>query len=161
MRPTDLAPAAGRHCENPGAGHVIEARPNPRQRLADDPQALPGLLVDIGPTHRRAVIVRWRAAADLDRRANPHRAGIADDPLPLTPGREDLAIHAGTGDVQNAQRCAAMGITLRHSGHLRVVGSPGGSWRNRAINRLSGRTTKKKTAMATSTKARTALKKSP
>src|SRR6202521_3160140 len=161
VRPANLAPAARHRREDAGPCHIVEAGAHPGKRLADDPQTLPRLLVDVPLAHRGSVIGGRGAAADLDRRTNPHRARIADDPLPLAAGGENLAIHAGTGEVQNAQRCAAIGITLRHSGHFRVLGSPGGSWRNRAINRLSGRTTKKKTAMATSTKARTALKKSP
>src|SRR5579872_4230365 len=45
--------------------------------------------------------------------------------------------------VQNAQRRAAIGISLRHSGHLRVVGSAGGSRRDLAIKAFTGTTTKK------------------
>src|ERR1700726_1173268 len=145
MRPTDLAPAAGRRCENPGAGHVIEAGTHSRERLADNAQALPGLLVDVASAHGGAVIGGWRTAADLDRRTYPHRACVADDTLPLAPGGVGPSRHAGTGEVQNAQRRAPTGIKLRHSGHLRVVGSGGGSRRDRAISLFTGTTTKKKT----------------
>ncbi len=46
--------------------------------------------------------------------------------------------------VQNAHRLAAIGMSLRHSGHFFVVGSGGTSPRFiRAINALTGTTTKK------------------
>jgi hypothetical protein len=49
-----------------------------------------------------------------------------------------------TGCVQCAQRLASIGISLRHSGHFLVVGSAGGgSFFIRAINQLTGTTTKK------------------
>jgi hypothetical protein len=48
-----------------------------------------------------------------------------------------------TCDVQNAQRFAASGISLRHSGHFFVVGSAGGgSFLARAIMAFTGTTTK-------------------
>jgi hypothetical protein len=47
-------------------------------------------------------------------------------------------------DVQNAQRLAAIGTSLKHSGHFRVVGSGGASPRRiRAVKALTGSTTKK------------------
>jgi hypothetical protein len=52
------------------------------------------------------------------------------------------------GDVQNAHRCAPIGISLKHSEHLRVVGSAGGYFRALAIRALTGTTTKKYTAAA-------------
>src|SRR5207249_3648006 len=64
-------------------------------------------------------------------------------------------------DVQKAQRRASMGISLRHSGHFLVVGSIGGCLRARETSALTGVTTKKYTAAATSRKARAALMKSP
>ncbi len=72
----------------------------------------------------------------------------AASPLPITA-------------VQNAHRRAAIGISLRHSGHLRVDGSGGGSLRERAINALIGNTTKKYTAAAMSTNEMTAFSRSP
>src|SRR5512146_672695 len=57
-----------------------------------------------------------------------------------------------TDAVQNAQRRAWIGISLRHSGHLRVVGSTGtGSLLVRATKVLIGSTTRKYTAAATIT----------
>ena len=43
---------------------------------------------------------------------------------------------ATTSVVQNAHRLAAIGISLRHSGQLRVVGSAGGSVRDRATQHI-------------------------
>jgi hypothetical protein len=63
--------------------------------------------------------------------------------------------------VQNAQRLAATGISLRHSGHGRTVSSTGGSVLRRAISVFTGLTTKKNTAAAIDRKAMTALMKSP
>jgi hypothetical protein len=63
--------------------------------------------------------------------------------------------------VQNAQRRAARGMSLRHSGHGRTVSSTGGSVFRRAINPFTGFTTKKNTAAAIERKAMTALMKSP
>src|SRR3984893_18755644 len=72
------------------------------------------------------------------------------------------ALPKGTGCVQWAQRLASMGISLRHSGHFFVVGSAGASaLRIRATKTLTGVTTKKYTAAATSTKEMAALMKSP
>ena len=50
--------------------------------------------------------------------------------------------------MQNAQRLAARGIALRHSGHART--SSAGSFCSRAVSALTGFTTKKKTAAAVS-----------
>ena len=66
-----------------------------------------------------------------------------------------------TSDVQNAHRRASSGISLRHSGHLRVVGSAGGSRRAREMRALTGATTKKKTTAAITTNVMTLLTKSP
>ena len=64
--------------------------------------------------------------------------------LHIVDNYETRAIGLVTSLEQNAQRRAPMGISLRHSGHLRVVGSAGtGSPRMRAIRALTGRTTKK------------------
>ena len=52
-------------------------------------------------------------------------------------------------------------MLLRHSGQSRTVGSAGGSVLRRAIRALTGRTTKKNTAAAISTKERTALMNAP
>ena len=59
---------------------------------------------------------------------------------------------APTCAVQKAQRRAAFGMLLRHSGQSRVVGSTGSSVLRRAISAFTGRTTRKKTAAAISTK---------
>ena len=56
--------------------------------------------------------------------------------LPLE-GRELLRLRA------NAQRFAPTGISLRHSVHFFVVGSAGGSLRERSTSALIGSTTKK------------------
>ncbi len=64
-----------------------------------------------------------------------------------------------TGEVQNEQRCAAMGMTLRHSGHARVVASTGLALR--ACMRLYGTTKKKYTPAAMNTKEITAVMKVP
>src|SRR5579859_5984064 len=71
------------------------------------------------------------------------------------------ALQAATGSVQNAHRLASSGISLRHCAHFFVVGSAGGSLRERATMKLTGLTTKKKTAKATSMNATTALMNSP
>src|SRR4029077_11637543 len=88
-----------------------------------------------------------------------------------TQGRHDLtsclqitiyAARLSTGWVQNPQRRASIGISLRHSGHFLVVGSAGaGALRMRAIKALMGVTTKKYTAAAISTNDTTAVIKSP
>ena len=46
-------------------------------------------------------------------------------------------------EVQCAHRRASIGISILHSGHFLVVGSAGGSLRDRSINALIGFTTKK------------------
>src|SRR5882762_7480062 len=67
-----------------------------------------------------------------------------------------------SGEVQNAQRRAAIATSLRHSGHFFVVGSGGASPRRmRAMSEFTGSTTKKYTAAATITNAITAFRKSP
>jgi hypothetical protein len=63
--------------------------------------------------------------------------------------------------VQKAQRLAPSGISLRHSGHLRVVGSGGGSLRIRDWNALYGTTTKKNTAAAIVTNEISAFRNDP
>ena len=64
-------------------------------------------------------------------------------------GDEDAV--AGTSEVQNAQRCAATGMSLRHCGHSRVsgLGSSVGSTLRRRISAVSGTTTAKNTTVAT------------
>src|SRR5262249_49114398 len=63
--------------------------------------------------------------------------------------------------VQNAQRRASSGISLRHSGHFLIVGSGAGSRRARWMSAFAGTTTKKKTAAAIVTKVINAFRKSP
>src|SRR5262245_601366 len=54
-----------------------------------------------------------------------------------------------SGDVQKRQRPAAIGTSLKHSGHCLVVGSGGASPRfARAISAFTGTMTKKYTAIA-------------
>ena len=55
----------------------------------------------------------------------------------------DFELHqaAGRALVQKAQRFAWIGISLRHSGHFFVVGSAGGSLREREMSALTGSTT--------------------
>ena len=75
----------------------------------------------------------------------------------------DAARHADaapTSAVQYAQRRAASGISLRHSGQSRVVGA-GSSLARRAAIAFTGFTTKKKTAAAMSTNEISAFKKAP
>src|SRR5258705_11572723 len=67
-----------------------------------------------------------------------------------------------SGEVQKAQRRAAMGTSLRHSGHFLVVGSGAASPRRiRARSRFTGSTTKKYTAAPMRMKETSALIKSP
>src|SRR6266508_4449553 len=75
-------------------------------------------------------------------------------PVPASPP-------AGTSIAQKAQRRAAIGISLRHSGHLRVLGS--GDWRRRMreVSTFTGLTTKKNRAKATVRNATRAFRKSP
>ena len=64
--------------------------------------------------------------------------------------------------MQNAHRRAAMGTSLKHSGHFFVVGSDGGSPRaRRAAMAFTGTTTKKYTAAEIRTNESNALMKSP
>src|SRR5258705_3776822 len=64
--------------------------------------------------------------------------------------------------VQNAQRRAAIGTSLKHSGHFLVVGSGGASPRLMlAMNAFIGTTTKKYTAEPIKTNDTSALMKSP
>ncbi len=63
--------------------------------------------------------------------------------------------------VQNAHRVASRGISLRHSGHLFVVGSSGGCLRNREISAFTGETTKKYIAVAVSRNEISTFIKSP
>src|SRR5919109_2209576 len=51
MRPTNLAPAARHRREDASPGDIIEAGTHASQRLADDAQALPRLLVDVSLAH--------------------------------------------------------------------------------------------------------------
>src|SRR5437762_719495 len=67
-----------------------------------------------------------------------------------------------SGDVQKAQRRAAIATSLRHSGHFLVVGSGGASPRRiRATIVFTGSTTKKYTARAIIRNAISAFRKSP
>jgi hypothetical protein len=50
--------------------------------------------------------------------------------------------------VQNEQRRASMGISLRHSGHLRVLGSGVRPLRMREVSALAGLTTNTNRAIA-------------
>src|SRR5437016_290933 len=87
-----------------------------------------------------------------------HKRGRSRPHWPRLP----QAARAASGWVQNPQRRASMGISLRHSGHFLVVGSAGaGALRIRAIKALTGLTTKKYTAPATKINDTTALMKSP
>ena len=64
--------------------------------------------------------------------------------------------------MQNLQRLAALGITLRHSGHLRVAASSVSLLRlKRSVKWLIGLTTKKKTTAATIKKLIKAFMKLP
>src|SRR5919108_3414164 len=67
-----------------------------------------------------------------------------------------------SADVQKAHRRAAIGTSLRHSGHFFVVGSGGASpRRKRAMSAFTGTTTKKYTAAAMRRNDTSALMKSP
>ena len=68
-----------------------------------------------------------------------------------------------TSDVQKAQRRAATGMSLRHSGHSRVsgLGSSVGSRLRRRISAVSGTTTAKKTTVATMRNDSSALRNDP
>ncbi len=61
-------------------------------------------------TYRQNAEQRARGQLVEVRRMDPRRARVVQ-----------LAACGVTADVQNEQRCAATGITLRHSGHARVV----------------------------------------
>jgi len=63
--------------------------------------------------------------------------------------------------VQNAQRLAASGISLRHCGHSRVGTSTGVSVRRRDIRAFTGFTTKKKITAARIRNAISALMNDP
>ncbi len=64
-------------------------------------------------------------------------------------------------EVQNAQRVAAIGMSLRQCGQACVVASAAGSTLRRAMSAFTGLTTKKKTTAAMITNASSALMKSP
>src|SRR5689334_5809124 len=64
MGASDLAPAARDGCEDARAGHVIEAGAHAGERLTDDAQALPRLLVDIAVADGRPVVGGGRTARD-------------------------------------------------------------------------------------------------
>src|ERR1700692_3017729 len=68
---------------------------------------------------------------------------------------------ASCGDVQNAHLRAWRGISLRHSLHGLVSDSVSTPVLRRAINALTGRTTKKNTAIAIEINAISALMNSP
>src|ERR1700737_2910252 len=89
VRAADVAPATRDGRKDPGARHIIEAGAHPGERLTDDTQALPGLLVDVALAPRRPVIGSRRATADLDHRAHAHGAGVADDALPFSTGGDN------------------------------------------------------------------------
>ena len=80
------------------------------------------------------------------------------DPVP---GPRHAGVPGATSAVQNAHRLAGTGISLRHSGHLRVCSSTGVSTFLRAISALTGLTTKKNTAAAMMMNESTALRKCP
>src|SRR5438552_13174507 len=86
----DLAPAARHGREDPGASHIIEAGAHPGERLADDTQALAGLLVDV-VADRRPVVRRRRASRDLDHGTYTHRARVANDALPFSATGDDAS----------------------------------------------------------------------
>src|SRR5688572_13949255 len=79
----------------------------------------------------------------------------------LSTAHERAQAAAPTSAVQNAQRLAATGMLLRHSGQSRTVGSTGGSVFRRSIKALIGLTTRKNTAAAMSTKAIRAFRNAP
>ena len=71
------------------------------------------------------------------------------------------AAYVATVDVQKAHRRASAGMSLRHSAHFLIVGSGGGSFRERAMSEFTGTTTKKNTAAAIVTNVKSLLMKSP
>src|SRR5215467_4379791 len=72
------------------------------------------------------------------------------------------ALADSSADVQNAQRLAAMGISLRHSGHFLLVGSARASLRAaRAFHAFIEATMKKYTAAATNRKLITSFTNIP
>gem|GEM_PF-4061355 len=75
----------------------------------------------------------------------------------VTPGQAAGA----NGAVQDAHRRTCCEILDRHSGQSWVASTGSGSVRNRAISLLTGSTTTKYTAAATSRNEMTALRKSP
>jgi hypothetical protein len=84
-------------------------------------------------------------AALLSRWERCSRALSVSDRAPRARAEVSRRQAAGVrSDVQRAQRLAAMGISLKHSGHFLVVGSAG-FWaaRARATSALMGRTARK------------------
>jgi len=83
--------------------------------------------------HHRAIAVLLRQTADVQHTRSD------------TGGRKLFqTVEVYSGPVQNAQRRAAMGTSLRHSGHFFVVGSGGVSPRRiRATKAFTGTITKK------------------
>ena len=63
--------------------------------------------------------------------------------------------------MQNAQRLAATGISLMHSGHWCVSSATGGSVRSLDSSSFAGLITKKNSTVATIRNAISALMKSP
>jgi hypothetical protein len=81
---------------------------------------------------------------------------------PRTPARGQRAVASVSREVQKAQRRAAIGTSLRHSGHFLVVGSGAISPRRiRARVVFIGSTMKKYTAAAIRMNETSALIKSP
>src|ERR1700694_2593142 len=108
MRAADLAPAARHRREDAGPCHIVEASAHPGERLANDPQELPGLLVDVPLANSRAVIGVWRAAADFDRRTTPDLARLAGDGFPLAGGGEDATWRHGDHARRSRQTATAI-----------------------------------------------------
>src|SRR5437879_4632286 len=76
-------------------GAVVKIRARVSSSKPARTPALPRLLVDFPLAYRRAIVRGRRTPADLDRRTNADRAGIADHGLPLTAGGEDASRRHG------------------------------------------------------------------
>jgi hypothetical protein len=108
----------------------------PRSLLACDLRMIGSGAALFDDQAERVVVVpqRWK----FRRLGDPNPAPV------LSRGSQRRGVGSAIGEVQNAQRRAAIGTSLRHSGHFFVVGSGAASPRRiRARSRLPGRTIKK------------------
>src|ERR1039458_1991327 len=106
-------------------------------------------------------MVRERSGQDKNPTSRAKNAREMGHPVFTLSIEKSQAALPITGCAQCAQRRASMGISLRHSGHFLVVGSGGGSFREREMIAFTGTTMKKYTAAAINRNEIRALKKLP